>query len=141
MLVAGPLLVADGFGLARYYGNEKQNWREAVTFLKNTAQSGDRVIVGDHWAEYGWEMYHNLGPKKSLEAVPNALSLGDFALAVQSADNVWYLYWAQLPAYIQQIVDQTMVEVRSYPGLLGTVHLMRKKSYREVAPLVLDKSS
>jgi hypothetical protein len=140
-LVAGPLLVADGFGLARYYANEKQNWREAVTFLKNTAQSGDRVIVGDHWARYGWELYHNLVPKKRLEVVPNALSLGDFALAVQSADNVWYLYWAQLPAYIQQIVDQTMVEVRSYPGLLGTVHLMRRKSYRQVAPIVLDKSS
>jgi len=140
-LVAGPLLVADGFGLARYYANEKQSWREAVTFLKNTAQSGDRVIFGDHWAEYGWEMYRSPVSKKRLEAVSNALSLGDFALAVQSADNVWYLYWAELPAYIQQIVDQTMVEVRSYPGLLGTVHLMRKKSYREVAPLVLDKSS
>ena len=140
-LVAGPLLVAHGFGLARYYANEKQNWREAVTFLKNTAQSGDRVIFGDHWAEYGWEMYRSPVSKKRLEAVSNALSLGDFALAVQSADNVWYLYWAELPAYIQQIVDQTMVEVRSYPGLLGTVHLMRKKSYREVAPIVLDKSS
>ena len=141
MLVAGPLLVADGFGLARYYANEKQNWREAVTFLKNTAQSGDRVIFGDLWAESGWVMYRDPVPKKRLEVISNALSLGDFALAVQSADNVWYLYWAPLPQYIQEIVDKTMDEVRSYPGLLGTVHLMRKKSYREVAPIVLDKSS
>jgi hypothetical protein len=140
-LVAGPLLVADVFGLARYYANEKQDWRCAMQFVQRSAQSGDYILAGDHWTIYGMEMYRDQALKKRLVIVGNVFSWGGFDMAVRYAENVWYIHWAELPPYIQKIVNETMIEVRSFPGFLGTVRVMRKKSYRQIAPIVPDKLS
>ncbi|MBN1866623.1 glycosyltransferase family 39 protein [Candidatus Sumerlaeota bacterium] len=130
VLVLGAILSAHAIELTRYYSSEKQNWRAAVGFVEEHAQDDDRVIAGDNWASYGIYYYLNMRAGKRLSLAPSALTLGDFEFALLSKTNVWYVYWRDLPDYIREIVDAEMDEMRVFPGLLGNVHVMRRKAYQ-----------
>jgi hypothetical protein len=84
---------------------------------------GEALITGDHWAFYGVLCYTTRRPP----IIAGALSLGAFREAVERAPNPWYIYWAPLPAYIQEVVDARMEPAAVFPGMLGDVHVMRTK--------------
>lgn len=123
MVVLGPLLAFEMAETGFYYASEKQDWRGAMNFIGQHTYPGQTLITGDLWAYYGAIAYLN----KPLRLAPDTLSPETLNHAITSEPDTWYVYWRPLPPFIREVVNKEMVPVATFPGMLGDVHVMRRK--------------
>ncbi len=92
-----------------YYGREKENWRDAVTYVAEHSRSGDVIIPGiffaaDAFAYYqpGWPPYVRIFPRRL-----NQHSFVEAMREVGEGERVWYVtaFPQRLPEWLNELLS------------------------------------
>lgn len=125
-ILLGAILLGHCIGAIRYYRAEKQNWRDAVTWLEKQCQPGDTILVGDNFAGNAVRLYQSPHNRQGCLWRFDLFDIRAFYGAVLDNQRVWYIYWAPPPDYIQRLLDREMKMVIRFPGFLGDVKILQK---------------
>lgn len=120
-MVALLLLVLVSWpGLARYYRLEKQNWREAATFLYGNLRSGDRVITGRNAVDSCLLHYLSAYPPPARIGILTRIRTPQQLLPqLGRPGRIWLVFaWKnEIPTEFLELVDRHFTLQKTYPAL------------------------
>ncbi len=114
------LVLVSWPGLARYYRLEKQNWREAATFLYGNLRSGDRIITGRNSVDTCLLHYLKSYPPPARIGILTRVRTPEQLLPqLGRPGRIWLVFaWKdEIPAEFLEVVDRHFTLRQTYPAL------------------------
>ena len=128
------------FSLGRYYTGEIMNWRGAVNYVAERAETDDVVIPGMHYADVGVRRYWPEGKKNELRILPKLFDPAKLRRTILGhPGGVWYVGgdWEEIPEFVREgILRKNLRETKVFPALTkyGEIHVLYRPPLKSAAP-------